>query len=336
MVETLRPHRQTPPVSHLRAIPADNCSVYSRTQSGVALAAAPDATPALTGRDLEKIGRLAHRHFGLNLRDCKQGLIAARLGRMLRELGLQSFQQYCDYIRSDRTGAALAELADSLTTNHTSFFREPAHFDLLRKIVFPQLRSRPRIDIWCAACSSGEEAYTIAMALLEESPHDAALTVRIKATDISTRMMQKAKSATYPAARIAAISPAMLRRYLLPGQRADDRREGAEVWRFKPEVRAMVDFERLNLMQPMPPSCRFPVIFCRNLMIYFDKPTQQDLIQRLSQHLEDGGYLFVGHSESLHGIAHSLDPVAPAIWRKPGRLRSSPHSDPRSGRIGPL
>ena len=305
--------------------------------------AAPDPTPALSDRDFQRIIRLARRHFGLDLHNCKQGLITARLGGILRELGLGTYQQYCDYVESDRSGAALAELADRLTTNHTSFFREPIHFDILREIIFPQLRTRPRIDIWCAACSSGEEAFTIAMALLEESPRDASPTIRIRASDISTRMLQKARCAAYSAARLAAIPAALRRRYLLPGQRADDQRQGAEVWRFKSEVRSMIDFERLNLVDPLPPAYRFSVIFCRNLMIYFDKPTQQSLIQRLTHQLEEGGYLFVGHSESLHGIAHGLDYVAPATWRKPGRLRgelhrpqpSPPHSAPHSPQPSP-
>jgi len=286
-----------------------------------------DSIPALKDSEFEKISRLAHERFGLDLHNGKQGLVAARLDKTLCELGLNSFQQYYDYLRTDRSGAALADLADRLTTNHTSFFRGPGHFDFLRKTVFPALHARPRIDIWSAACSSGEEPYTIAMSLLEESPRDAAR-VRIRATDISTRMLQKARNATYSAARLAPIPSAMVRRYLLPGQRADDQRAGAEVWRFKPEVRSMIDFEHLNLVGTPPQTYRCPVIFCRNIMIYFDKPTQQNLVQRLTQNLEDGGYLFIGHSESLNGVTHGLEYVAPAIYRKPGDLRGAQSSVP--------
>jgi chemotaxis protein methyltransferase CheR len=174
-----------------------------------------DLHPTLNQREYEKISRLAYEHFGLDLRGGKQGLVAARLGKKLRELGLKSFQHYYDYVKADRSGAALAGMVDQLTTNHTSFFREPRHFDFLRKTIFPTLRTRSRIHIWSAACSSGEEPYSIAMSLLEESPREAAVKVRIKATDISTRVLEKAKRGVYRrnalpkhSARVAATLPA--------------------------------------------------------------------------------------------------------------------------------
>jgi chemotaxis protein methyltransferase CheR len=273
-----------------------------------------DLVPVLEEREFEKISQLAYEHFGLDLRGGKQGLVAARLGKKLRELGLNSFQHYYDYVKADRSGAALAGMVDQLTTNHTSFFREPRHFDFLRKTIFPSLRARPRIHIWSAACSSGEEPYSIAMSLLEESSCEAAAKVRIKATDISTRVLEKARIGVYAAERLEGLPPALLQRYLVRNQ------DGTS--RFKNEVRSMVDFEHLNLMQPLPESYRCSVIFCRNLMIYFDKPTQQSLVQRLTEHLEDGGYLLTGHSESLNNVAHGLDYVCPATYRKPGRNRA--------------
>jgi chemotaxis protein methyltransferase CheR len=208
-------------------------------------------------------------------------------------------------------------MVDHLTTNHTSFFREPRHFDLLRKTIFPTLRTRSRIDIWSAACSSGEEPYSIAMSLLEESPREAAAKVRIKASDISTRVLEKAKLGVYPAERFEGIAVPLMQRYLLKGQD-----EAADTYRFKNEVRSMIGFEHLNLMEKLPAGYLCPVIFCRNIMIYFDKPTQQSLVQRLSEHLEEGGYLLIGHSESLNNISHGLDYVAPATYRKPGRARN--------------
>lgn len=276
-----------------------------------------DATPVLNEREYEKISQLAYEHFGLDLRGGKQGLVSARLGKELRQLGLKSFQRYYDYVKADRSGAALASMVDHLTTNHTSFFREPRHFDLLRKTIFPTLHTRSRIDIWSAACSSGEEPYSIAMSLLEESPREAAARVRIKASDISTRMLEKAKRGVYPAERFEGIAVPLLQRYLLKGQD-----EAADTFRFKNNVRAMIDFEHLNLMEKLPSGYICPVIFCRNIMIYFDKPTQQSLVQRLSEHLEDGGYLLIGHSESLNNITHGLDYVCPATYRKPGRARA--------------
>lgn len=275
-----------------------------------------DPTPVLNEREFEKISRLAYEHFGLDLRGGKQGLVSARLGKELRQLGLKSFQHYYDYVKADRTGAALASMVDHLTTNHTSFFREPRHFDFLRKTIFPTLCTRSRIDIWSAACSSGEEPYSIAMSLLEESPREAAAKVRIKASDISTRMIEKAKRGVYPAERFEGIAVPLMQRYLLKGQG-----ESADTFRFKNDIRSMIGFEHLNLMEKLPEGYVCPVIFCRNIMIYFDKPTQQSLVQRLSEHLEEGGYLLIGHSESLNNISHGLDYVCPATYRKPRRAR---------------
>jgi chemotaxis protein methyltransferase CheR len=277
-------------------------------------ARAVDLYPTLNQREFEQISKLAYEHFGLDLRGGKQGLVAARLGKKLRELGLDSFQDYYDYVKADRSGAALAGMVDQLTTNHTSFFREPRHFDFLRKTIFPTLRARSRIHIWSAACSTGEEPYSIAMSLLEESPCEAAVKVRIRATDISTRVLERARVGTYQTERMESIPPALLQRYLLKSH------DGT--FRFRNEVRCMIDFEHLNLMRRLPQGYLCSVIFCRNIMIYFDKPTQQSLVQRLSEHLEDGGYLLIGHSESLNNIAHGLDYVCPATYRKPGRGRA--------------
>jgi chemotaxis protein methyltransferase CheR len=278
----------------------------------------PSSIPALNEREFEKISQLAYQHFGLDLGADKHSLVVARLGKMLRERSLTSFEDYYDYVKSDRTGAALAEMVDHLTTNHTSFFREPTHFQFLRKTIFPALLTRSQIHIWSAACATGEEPYSIAMALLEESPREAAAKVKIRATDISHRVLEKASQGIYSKDRLAAIPLSMRNRYLLklPGE-PDNRR------RFSDSVRSMIEFERLNLVAAMPLGYRCSVIFCRNLMIYFDRPTQQRLVQRLSQHLEEGGYLFTGHSEGLNSISHDLEYVCPATYRKPGCLHDS-------------
>ena len=280
---------------------------------------AADPAPTLSEREYGNITRLAYEHFGLDLGSSKQGLVAARLGKTMRLLGLKSFQQYYDYVKADRTGAALSVMVDHLTTNHTSFFREPRHFEFLRKTIFPALHLNSRIDIWSAACSSGEEPYSIAMSLLEESPREAAAKVRIKATDISTRVLDKARRGVYETERCSGIPPALLQRYLI-----QDKAEGAHAFRFRDDIRSMIDFEHLNLMGQLPQGYRCSVIFCRNIMIYFDKLTQQSLVQRLSLHLEDGGYLLIGHSESLNNISHGLDYVSPATYRKPGRHSLQP------------
>jgi chemotaxis protein methyltransferase CheR len=276
-----------------------------------------EAVPTLGPRDFEQISKLAYEHFGLDLRSGKEGLISARLGKKLRELGMKSFQQYYDHVRADLTGAAMETMVDALTTNHTSFFREPQHFDFLRKTVFPALLERSKIDIWSAACSSGEEPYSIAMALLEESREAALAKVKIRATDISTRVLDKAKRGIYAAERFDGIPKPLMQRYLLKGQK-----DSANFFRIKNEVRAMIEFQHPNLMEQLPKGYRCSVIFCRNIMIYFDKPTQQDLVHRLSEHLEDGGYLLIGHSESLNSISHCFETVAPATYRKRGDLRT--------------
>jgi chemotaxis protein methyltransferase CheR len=282
-----------------------------------ALASAPSSSsPVLKENEFQKISQLAYEHFGLDLHAGKQGLVAARLSKTLRQLGLSSFQNYYDFVKADRTGAALAVMVDQLTTNHTSFFREPAHFDFLRKTIFPALRTRSQIAIWSAACSTGEEPYSIAMSLLEEAPREAAAKVKIKASDISHRVLDKAMQGIYSEDRISAIPDAMRARYLTKAPVAPGNRRCVSG-----SVRSMVQFEHLNLNAAMPAGYLCPVIFCRNLMIYFDKPTQQRLVQRLSQQLEEGGYLFVGHSEGLASITHDLEYVGPATYRKPGRLR---------------
>ena len=274
--------------------------------------AAPAAdVPALLPKEFERFSKLAYDHFGLDLGTGKHELVAARLSRKLREHGLRSYQEYYDLVQADTSGEELISLVDLLTTNHTSFFREPRHFDLLRTTIFPALRNRSQIHIWSAACSSGEEPYTIAMTLLEIARDAALARVRIKATDISTRVLEKGRNGVYPAEKIEDIPIAIRQKYLLKGH---NRAEGT--YRFRPEVRAMIEYERLNLMEKLPEGYRCSVIFCRNIMIYFDKPTQQDLVRRLSEHLEDGGYLFIGHSESLNSIDHGLDYIAPATYRK--------------------
>lgn len=266
-----------------------------------------DSLPLLEETDFLRIAHLAHRCFGLDLRGDKQSLVASRLARLVRELGLSSFRQYCDYLYSDRTGAALTALADRLTTNHTAFFREPGHFDFLRSTILPTLRSRSHIHMWSAGCSSGEEPYSIAISVLEAAPR-LAPRVRIRATDISTRMLERASTGLYSADRVAGLPPGLSERYFVP--------DAPNTFRLGRSVRDLIDFARQNLLDPLP-VLRFSVIFCRNVMLYFDQPTHQMLIGRFAAHLEPGGYLFIGHSESLSGVEHSLESAGPAIYRKP-------------------
>jgi len=273
---------------------------------------AADRPPSLGAPVFEKFRRLAYEKFGLNLTDAKQELVAARLGKKLRELQVPSFEAYYDLVMADRTGESLVALIDALSTNHTSFLREASHFDFLITRVLPSLRKRASIDIWSAPCSTGEEPYSIAVTLLEHLGTPPKPALRIRATDISTKALAIAKKGVYAADRLGSMPAPLIRKYFT--------KSVANVFEISAEVRGMIAFERLNLIDPMRGSRTFPVIFCRNMMIYFDKPTQEKVVRGLSQFLEPGGYLLIGHSESLMGVHHSLEYVQPAIYRKPGTL----------------
>jgi len=266
---------------------------------------------ALKPAEFAKIRRLAYDTFGLDLRPGKETLVSARLGKHIRKSGCGSFDEYYRRVVEDSTGEALTQLIDALTTNHTSFFREPAHFDFLRRTFLPGRKDRGTIDIWSAACSSGEEPYSIAMCLLDELGPAAAGRVRILAADISTHVLAKARQGVYPAERFEGLPGDMLRKYLLRGEG-----RWAGWYRMKKEVRAMITFRQMNLLEPAPAVGPFGLIFCRNVMIYFDKPTQQRVVDRLTDSLETGGYLFIGHSESLNGIGQRFDYIRPATYRK--------------------
>ena len=266
---------------------------------------------SLSARDFDQFRLLAHQKFGLDLPDGKQQLVASRLGKKMRELNLNSFNAYYQHIVEDRTGEALTAMIDALTTNHTSFFRESGHFEFLRRTVLPSLRSRSSLHFWSAACSSGEEPYSIAFTLFDELGPETLSKLRILATDISTRVLGLAQSAVYPAERFRGVSPDQLRRYVLKGEG-----KYRDNFMVKRQFREAIEFRRLNLMEDLAHLGPFPVIFCRNVMIYFDRATQQGLVNRLASRLEPGGYLFIGHAESLSGIDQPLSYVQPAIYRK--------------------
>jgi len=272
-----------------------------------------DVEIVLKEREFRQISQLAHERFGLDLKPGKEALVASRLGKKLRQRGFGSFSDYYQHVLSDRTGETLVELIDALTTNHTSFLRERAHFEFLSRAVVEEFGDRSEVNIWSAACSSGEEPYSIAMCVSDAWTRGGsrARALRILATDISTRVLEAARRGVYPAERFRELPDAWRRSYLLKGVGAS---EG--FFKVKPELARVVEFKRINLIEPFRESQLFQVIFCRNVMMYFDKPTQQDIVQRLSGCLEPGGYIFVGHSESLTGVRHDLGYVYPAIYRK--------------------
>ena len=272
--------------------------------------------PRLSPREFQKIRELARQKFGLDLKPGKEELVSSRLGKKLREGGFRSFQEYYDAVQRDATGESLIALIDALTTNYTMFFREADHFDFLRSKVLPGLRSRGEIRIWCAAAATGEEPYSLAITLFETLGMAHAHQIHVLATDISTRALAAAEQGVYPAERFAQLPTAVRRRYLLQG-----RATAEGFYKMRPEVRQRVEFRRLNLVEPIRHRAPFPVIFCRNVMIYFGQETRQDVVRRMIEWLEPGGYLFVGHSESLSGKEYALEYVQPAVYRKPADSR---------------
>lgn len=266
----------------------------------------------LTEKEFREIRELAYRSFGLDLRPGKEALVNARLARRVQELGLGSLSEYVEAVKADRTGEELERLINALTTNHTSFLREPQHFALLREAVLPPLIRRGTVRIWSAGCSTGEEPYTILFTAAEALGAERIGSLRLLATDISTRVLEKAQAGIYPGERLEGLPPGWAQRFF---QKGEGRWEGNV--RVKPEWRARVKFRRLNLMEDFSFLPRCHVIFCRNVMIYFDKPTQERLVRRFEERLEPGGWFLIGHSEGLMGIRHGLDYVRPAVYRKP-------------------
>ena len=275
---------------------------------------ADPAAITLKPAEFRQISDLAYQRFGLDLKQGKEALVAARLGKKLRKGGFQSFSDYYRHVVSDTTGEALIELIDSLSTNHTSFMRERAHFEFLVRAACEEFRDVRMLEIWSAASSTGEEPYSIAMTLADAFDTGGgrlSRNFRILATDISTRVLTIARRAVYEAERVRDFPEKWRRAFLLRGDR-----ESKGLFKIKPELAAHVEFERLNLIEPFSHGRRLHFIFCRNVMMYFDKERQQDIVQRLSRCLEPGGYLFVGHSESLTGIQHELKYARPAVYRK--------------------
>ncbi|MBI4660871.1 MAG: protein-glutamate O-methyltransferase CheR [Verrucomicrobia bacterium] len=275
-------------------------------------------TPSISDTEYRFIRDLVYERSRINLGDQKHELVAGRVGKRLRQLGLQTYTQYCQFLKSGDGQEELTDLIDAISTNHTSFFRDPRHFEFLRSQVLPKLvaalpRGHPRkIRVWSAACSSGEEPYSIAVSLADFFSKLQGWSWEIDATDISTRMLAAAVSGIYEAEQVKLPQPEWLRRYF---QRGINAYEGH--YRVKRELRERVRFHHVNLFQPQypfPPG--FEVAFCRNVMIYFDRPTQQRLIQRITDYLAPGGAMFLGPSESLIGIRHAFRYLAPGIYQK--------------------
>jgi chemotaxis protein methyltransferase CheR len=240
-----------------------------------------------------------------------------RLKRRMAKLNLASCSEYCKYLfADDRSNAEeLIQLIDVVTTNKTDFFREKAHFDFLQGKVLPDLRTRigdnRELLIWSAGCSRGEEPYTLAIVLNEYKEAHPGFRFRILATDISTTVLDKAESGIFPSDVVAPVPPHLIKKYFMRSRNHD-----SNLLRVIPELREMIEFRRLNLMEEFGIAELVDAIFCRNVAIYFDQSAQKQLFWKFSRQLVDGGYLFLGHSESLHHMDVPLTPVAPALYKK--------------------
>ncbi len=291
--------------------------------SQVNAAVSPARGPALSDRDFNRVAELIKRHAGINLSSDKRDLVRSRLTKRLRAVGADDFSIYLDTYILPKSGTAHAAeftaFVDALSTNLTSFFREPAHYEYLRDKVLPGLiaKGRGRIRAWCAAASTGEEPYCLAMTCLE-SMRKAGISrpdVKILSTDICTKVLGEAKAGVYSNKRSAQLPTDLRGRYFEPRRMTD----GSEAIAAGRMIKDACVFRQLNLMEPPPFSGPLDFIFCRNVMIYFDRPTRDALVGRLLKTLAPGGHLFTGHSESLANTCHvgpALRQVMAAVYQK--------------------
>jgi chemotaxis protein methyltransferase CheR len=255
---------------------------------------------------------LLYRMSRISVGEGKEELIRSRLSKRVRALSLASFADYLRVVAQDPQGEEAARFVDLLTTNKTSFNRESAHFDYLRKVVLPRADARGGpLRLWSAGCSSGEEPYTLSMHLHEHYGDPKRRDALVLATDISDRVLKTARSGSYEAARVEGLKPEQERRFFT--RRPSDEGERLEI---RPELGKPLRFARLNLMGPWPVRGPFEAIFCRNVMIYFDRETREDLVRRFAALLHDGGTLFIGHSESLESSRVGLRYVQPSVYEK--------------------
>ena len=266
----------------------------------------------MTTREFSSIRKMAFEACGIDFSDSKKDMVASRLDRALRKLSLTSYEEYYLHVRDDASGTALREFIDALTTNHTNFLREADHFAFLRDKFGGRVSFRGRpIRIWSAACSTGEEPYSIAMTLLDQRRHELVPGFQILATDISTRALTAAQSAVYPREKLHDLPLPWLSEFFETGS---GRWSG---WmKVKRAVRDTIRFQRFNLLDSAAEFGTFDVIFCRNVMLYFGQSTQEGIVSRMTERLNPGGFLLTGHTESLMGIRHGLAYVQPAAYQR--------------------
>ena len=273
----------------------------------------------LTESEFSLLRDLVHEVTGIKMADAKRQMLRTRLSKRLRALNLKSFKEYYDLLESQiPSGPEMTEFINAVTTNKTDFYREPHHFEFVRKQVIPEIERNQRtgtrqLRVWHAGCSTGEEPYTLAITLHECLTQPNLWSIRQLATDIDSCVLEHAIKGQYELDRLDPIPQSLKSRYFLKGKG-----EKSHLAQVKPELAEWLTFRRLNLLAdpwPFSQSTQFDLIFCRNVMIYFDKPTQQRLVERFRQCLAPGGYLFIGHSESLFGISNGFSSLGKTIYK---------------------
>ena len=300
----------------------NNTSKPSAAAMSGARKAAADATlplfrAQLGDNEFKRFSQLIHSEFGIKMPPSKKVLLQSRFQKRLRVLGMHSYQEYCDYVFSpEGREAERTHLIDVVTTNTTHFFREPKHWEILNRLVMPDLWHRgigrtDALHLWSAGCSSGEEPYTLAMLLSEFKSRNSGFDFTILATDISNDILQKAMRAVYAMEKADEIPLEMKKKYVL---KSKDRSK----IKIDAPLRKKIAFKRLNFMENFSLPKQQDIIFCRNVVIYFDRATQVTLFNKFCNNLKPGGYLFIGHSESLSGMNLPLRAVEPTVFQKTG------------------
>lgn len=271
----------------------------------------------LSDKTFKRFSAYIHTHYGIKLPLTKRIMLESRLRKRLRDLNLSSFETYAEYVLDGGNSDEMINMVDVVTTNKTDFFREPHHFDSLLKKALPELRlkqagiQRP-LHVWSAACSTGEEPYTLAMVISEFAEQYPGYQFKILATDLSTQVLQHGQRAVYTEQTIEPIAQILRKKYLL---RSKDR--SAQRVRIVPQLRNSVTFKRLNFLEdPYPDRCPMDIIFCRNVFIYFDRETQYSILKKMHAIMRPGAFLFIGHSETLNGLNLPFRQIESTIYQK--------------------
>lgn len=267
-----------------------------------------------TTKDFNTIREMVYDGTGIKLSDVKEDMVYSRLSKRLRVTGMTQFSDYCDFLQDNKNSDEYTNFTNAITTNLTSFFREKHHFEHLKDTLLPALvksNTNKKIRIWSAGCSTGEEPYSLAITIKEFFKNDDSWDIKILATDLDTNVLEKAASGVYTEDRIENLSKAMMSRWFRKGQK-----DNAGLVMASPELRDLISFRQLNLMQGWPMKGPFDFIFCRNVVIYFDKPTQKKLVERYSSLTREKGHLFMGHSESLNNVTNDYELIGHTIYQK--------------------